>query len=189
MTQKREEEREAKREAKREAREEREAARAADEAQAAEPFADRPEGKPTSSGGKAWRPGDPEPSPPPDEIEQPQAEPKDATREGAGAWSSPPPGQKVPAQAGGGGGVASPEGKVPRVIDQGERAPEGLRRFKVRADIPGEPTPTLYILAKDEESACKHYMEYTGRQKRLDHLKRQGQEAQAPFLSVRELPD
>lgn len=57
-------------------------------------------------------------------------------------------------------------GKVPRVISGFERIVKGsgLARFKVRADTPGQPAATLYILAKedDEDGARLCYAEAAG---------------------------
>ncbi len=48
--------------------------------------------------------------------------------------------------------------EVPRVIKGIERAPQGLTRFKIRAiNVP--ESPTVYVLAKTEASACDHYHE------------------------------
>jgi hypothetical protein len=74
---------------------------------------------------------------------------------------------------------------VPRVIHQNERAPEGLRRFKIRCTN-YEAQPFRYILASNEEEAKRHYLKATG----LDvALRRQGDKGLPPDLSVREQPD
>jgi len=50
-------------------------------------------------------------------------------------------------------------GPLPRVVDPIERAPAGATRYKIRAEVPGFPTRTLYVLAKDQASAEKCYRE------------------------------
>lgn len=73
--------------------------------------------------------------------------------------------------------AADPRGRVPRVIDQGERAPAGMdavrdairgkgdavpRRFKVRAEIPGQAFATDYVLARNVEEAVTCYAQKHG---------------------------
>jgi len=74
-----------------------------------------------------------------------------------------------------GKGVDAPPGPplaaadpVPRAVHQNERAPEGLKRFKLRCEDP--PGPFRYILAHDEEEAVAHYLKSTGVQAVLDAL-------------------
>lgn len=68
---------------------------------------------------------------------------------------------------------------VPRVIGDGERAPEGLRRFKLRAELEGVNGPgTRYVLARDRQSAERCYREAN----RID------EQARVRFV-VTELPD
>lgn len=79
----------------------------------------------------------------------------------------------------------SPEGVVPRLIHQNERAPAGLKRFKIQCS---EPQAVFrYVLAKDRESAVEHYLKVTGVTAVLEHLPET--QRPRPRLSVRELPD
>jgi hypothetical protein len=74
---------------------------------------------------------------------------------------------------------------VPRAVHQNERAPEGLKRFKIRCDEP--PAPFRYVLAKSRDEAVKHYLDSTGVTAVMEAIG----EAQRfnPKMSVRELPD
>jgi hypothetical protein len=137
-----------------------------------------------------WRAGDPTPQP----IlpQQPAAEPKDLPREAAGAWTTPPPGQTPP---GGRNAATVRQAKAedkPKVIDPSQRAPQGWKRYKIRADIPGEPVRTLYILAKDEQSAKDEYARSTGLDRTRKAVGDDGKlkDVQRAFdLVVTELPD
>lgn len=87
-------------------------------------------------------------------------------------------------------------GAVPRVCHELERAVpgSGLVRWKIRAEIPGEPRADVYILARedDEEGAKKHYAEHTGLTKRRRVVDDRGEikEVMTPYnLVVRKLPD
>lgn len=94
-------------------------------------------------------------------------------------------GTQVMAQAG---------GKLPRVISGNERAPAGLKRWKVRADIPGEAFAALYLLGKegDEEGVKKLYAAEVGLDKRRKVIDDKGEikEVTRPYdLVVVLLPD
>lgn len=89
---------------------------------------------------------------------------------------------------------ASAKGDVPRVVQPSERAPEGFRRFKIRAENYDHlgPRKTLYVLAKkgDAEGAKKHYLEVTEVGKYLARRKEAGVKDDEPaVLVVKELPD
>lgn len=141
----------------------------------------------TSKGGPVPR-GDDAPN------EQPAREPKDEIV--AGAWTTPPPGQLPP-------GDRPPPGlpeestdpnRVPRVINPNLRASEGFTRFKIRADLTGSGSKTLYILAKkdDEDGARTCYLKATGLDRKRKSLNAEGkvvEEVQAVDLMVKKLPD
>jgi hypothetical protein len=129
---------------------------------------DAGKGEASSGAGVGARRADEAPPEKGDDVlqEQPSAEPKDLTTGQAGDWSTPPPGQValtdrpvrgVPPE------TADPN-KVPRVINPGLRAEEGFSRFKIRADVPGENTRTLYVLAKegDQKGAEDCYLKACG---------------------------
>lgn len=80
--------------------------------------------------------------------------------------------------------VARPS-PVPRLIHQNERAPSGLRRYKIRALDMGDQ-PTRYVLAADEASARDHYLKTTGLKAVLAAL---GDDAPKVRLNVRPQPD
>lgn len=52
---------------------------------------------------------------------------------------------------------AQPGLAVPRTLHQNERAAEGLKRFKILATN-NSPARPRYVLAKDKNSACEHYI-------------------------------
>lgn len=74
-----------------------------------------------------------------------------AVKPAAPAGKAPPKEPKGPS-------VAAPAPQ-PRVVDPLERAPAGLTRYKIRAEVPGFPSRTLYVLAKDQPGAEKCYKE------------------------------
>lgn len=73
----------------------------------------------------------------------------------------------------------------PRAIHQNERAPNGLKRFRIVCQEP--PAPFRYILAPSENAAVAHYLKSTGLTAVLESLP----EAMRPTprLEVRALPD
>lgn len=153
-----------------------------------------PAGSPTADGGRAWRPGDPGAMPPPGEIEQPHAPPLDRTREGAGAWGAPPPGQQPPADRTAGAPSYDKPGQLPRVVNQSDRAGPGERRYKIRADVPGEVAPTLYVLAEEGDvqgavRAYAHAARLTGVKSKLDAEGKVSAAAREFEFFAHELPD
>lgn len=84
--------------------------------------------------------------------------------------------------------VADPGGPVPRVISQNERAPKGLKRFKLRCDN-YQTQPTLYVLAKDEDQARAEYLKVTGIAEIVANAKKSGIATAVPHLAVKELAD
>lgn len=50
----------------------------------------------------------------------------------------------------------------PRVARQNERAGDGLKRFKLRGDVPGLGLPAKYVLAADASAAEAFYRERFG---------------------------
>lgn len=96
-----------------------------------------------------------------------------------------PPKFETPAPADAGGAL-------PRVIKPIERAPKGLKRFKVRCLNWAPPVrPTKYIMARDEASAVKCYLEATGLMKELERTAKakDRDEYEKPDMWVKELPD
>lgn len=73
---------------------------------------------------------------------------------------------------------ANPDGPIPRTIHQNERAPEGLKRFKILGTN-SSPARPRYVLAKSKDEACEHYVKSLGKLG-------EGFELQ---LAVKELPD
>lgn len=128
---------------------------------------------------------------------QPGAEPKDLTTGEAGDWSTPPPGQDAPADRPPRGlpEESTDPNRVPRVINPSLRAGQGYSRYKVRADIVGENSKTLYILAKegDEAGAQECYLHATGLDKKrrvMDEKTGEVKEVVRPVdLVVKELRD
>lgn len=90
------------------------------------------------------------------------------------------------------GRPADPDGPVPRVITQLERAPNrSLSRFKIRCNN-YHPQKTRYILAKDEASAKACYLAANGLDKLIEKLKKStpaGEKVEEPDLAVTELED
>src|SRR5262245_42637557 len=86
-------------------------------------------------------------------------------------------GAPVPPQAG--------EGSVPRAVHQNERAPEGLRRCKVRC-VNYSEFPFRYILAHAEDEAKSYYLQSTGLLAMVALLPPDHEE---PVLTVRTQPD
>lgn len=86
---------------------------------------------------------------------------------------------------------ASDGGDLPRVIDPLERAPTGLKRFKVRCNNYSPHGLTKYILAQpDQEDAVKAlYLKDRGIQTELDKLAKRKVEVVEPDLVVTVLPD
>lgn len=90
--------------------------------------------------------------------------------------------------------LADPSLPLPRVCDQGERAYPGSTRYKVRADIPGEPRAPLYILAPegDVQAAKDCYAKAHALDKRRRVVDEEGKvkEVQQPYdLVIVALPD
>jgi hypothetical protein len=83
--------------------------------------------------------------------------------------------------------IADANGPVPRVIEQGERAPPGLRRFKARCD--NYQKPPLYVLARDEASARAEYLKATGIDVDMARLERRGDKPEVPELALTALND
>jgi hypothetical protein len=138
----------------------------------------------------------PQAAPDPLKGDLPAAEPKDKTREAVGEFTTPPPGYKAPVQPGGGARPADLT-QVPRVCDPNERvgADSKVRRFKVRADVPGETTGTRYILANDEDEAIAHYLAVSGLREKIDRARKASAASPTPVpvlepqMSVKRLPD
>jgi len=77
-------------------------------------------------------------------------------------------------------------GPAPRFVHQNERAPSGLKRFKVRATNYGHEQQYRYVLARSQKEAEQHYVKATGLGAVIENL---GRLAPAVRLSVRELAD
>ena len=82
-------------------------------------------------------------------------------------------------------------GDVPRVVDQLDRAPRGLVRYKVmcRNYLPQD---VRYILAEpgQAEAVKAHYLEVSGLDRLLEKLaKKKNITPEGPDLNVTELPD
>lgn len=84
--------------------------------------------------------------------------------------------------------VAKPS-PVPRFVHQNERAPEGLRRYKIRATDMGEGQPVRYVLAHNEDEAREHYLRGTGLAAVAAKIQTLTGEPFTPDLSVRPLAD
>ena len=84
--------------------------------------------------------------------------------------------------------TADAGGPVPRVIHENERAPKGLKRFKIRAVNFGQQ-PTRYVLAADEEGARACYTRGTGLDAVVRMMRAEDPQAEGPMLYVKELPD
>lgn len=74
---------------------------------------------------------------------------------------------------------------TPRFVHQNERAPKGLKRFKMRCTNMGSQ-PMRYVLARDEQAAKEYYVEATGLGGVLDAMNTS--HGVAKFM-LRELPD
>lgn len=131
--------------------------------------ADRPDGElmPADLASIQARHQEPDPKPVP--LRMPPADP-DATE----------PGPPIPP-------VASAAG-APKMIHQNERAPagSGLVRYKIRCTNYGENQPVRYVLARNEEEACRKYTKHVGLDAVLEAI---GDKAPAPRLAVKALPD
>lgn len=84
-------------------------------------------------------------------------------------------------------------GDVPRVCDQLDRAPAGLKRFKIVARN-YHPQAIRYILAKTEEDATACYLKVQKLDERLARLKKQAgpkaeDDVEPVDLAITELPD
>ena len=87
------------------------------------------------------------------------------------------------------GALAAPragEGPAPRFVSQNERAPEGLKRFRIRSDETYGPQPVRYVLARNRHEAEDHYLHATGLNAVMRRL---GDRAPDPMLAVVALPD
>jgi hypothetical protein len=83
---------------------------------------------------------------------------------------------------------------TPRLVHQNERAPAGLKRFKVRCTNWHEydltATPLRYILAKSRAEAEQYFVRSTRLDELIAHRKDAGQTVPAAVvLAVTELPD
>ncbi len=74
---------------------------------------------------------------------------------------------------------------VPRAVHQNERAPQGLRRFRIQCSDP--PAPFRYVLAASKEEAIRHYLASTGVTAVLEAIS--ADVRPTPRLQVRELKD
>ncbi len=114
------------------------------------------------------------------EAAEPSAIPPDGVPgQGSDSGKAPPFGTAKPAAVG---------GKVPRVIHELERAPHGLKRFKIRCENYGSQM-NRYVLAADETGAVSCFREYEKIDAELARLKKIGGQVDEPALVVRELPD
>lgn len=75
---------------------------------------------------------------------------------------------------------------APRFIHQNERAPAGLKRYKIRCTNYGCEQPYRYVLAASRARAEAYYGQATGLVALVQAL---GDDAREPLLSVVELPD
>lgn len=89
-------------------------------------------------------------------------------------------------------GLAYPagQGPLPRVVGQRARAPEGLKRFKIRCTNMGAVGAPRYILAANEAEARQHYLRVQRIDEQIRRLQESGQEKiEPPLLVVVALPD
>lgn len=80
-------------------------------------------------------------------------------------------------------------GIVPRLLHENERAPTGLKRFKIRAVNYGADQPTRYVLARNEEEAREFYIKSSGIAAVVESMEKDGVPEVKPRLSVRAQPD
>lgn len=84
---------------------------------------------------------------------------------------------------------ADPQGPVPRVVRELERAPKGsgLTRYKVRVlNYEGHPR---YVLARSADEAKAHYLAVESIDARVAEARKGGGEPAAPALAVTTLAD
>ena len=65
-----------------------------------------------------------------------------------------------PAKKDHGVATVAPKGPTPRIVKDSERCPpnSGLKRFKIRAEVPGFSQPVKYVLADSQKSAEGEYL-------------------------------
>lgn len=79
---------------------------------------------------------------------------------------------------------ADAAGPVPRVLDPLERAPRGLRRFKIRCTNYGT-SASRYVLARDEAEARAHFSQAAG----VDDLYARAKKGRAKDAPAPDAPD
>ena len=90
--------------------------------------------------------------------------------------------------------TSSAKGEVPRIVQPSERAPEGFRRFKIRAENYEHrgPRPVRYVLAKkgDQAGAEKCFLENTDIGQYVARQTKAGVKDVEPVVIItKELPD